>query len=118
MHGHHLLQSVSKNQANDSDPRFGGTTAQMHVINVCLYHKHHTEDTDCAPFFRATWAKILEGQKRAKRQVLFFFMIYIFSGVISEGNAIKIMFIAIVQIFSAIAFGIKSIIAPILFKYH
>ena len=45
-------------------------------------------------------------------------MIYIISGVISEGKAIKIMFTAIIQIFSAIAFGIKSIILPILFKYH
>ena len=89
MHGHHLLQSISKNQANDNDPRFGGTTAQMHFMNVCLYHKHHAGDTEGAPLFRATWAKILEGQKRAKRRVLFFFMIYIISGITSEGKAIK-----------------------------
>ena len=34
-------------------------------------------------------------------------MIYIISGVISEGKAIKIMFTTIIQILSAIAFGIE-----------
>ena len=95
-----------------------GLVEQLHFVNVCLYHKHHAGDTEGAPLFRATRAKILEGQKRAKKRVLFFFMIYIISGVISEGNAIKIMFTVIVQILSAIAFGIDNIIVPVLMKAH
>ena len=53
-----------------------------------LYHQHLAEDTEGVPLFRATRAKILEGQKRAKRRVLFFFVIYIISGIISEEKAI------------------------------
>ena len=57
--------------------------------------------------------------RRGQRdEFFFFFMIYIISGITSEGKAIKIMFTVIVQIFSAIAFGIGNIIVSILFKYH
>ena len=40
-------------------------------------------DTEHAPIFGGTRAKILEGQKRAKRRVLLFFSIYIISGIMS-----------------------------------
>ena len=43
-------------------------------------------------------------------------MIYIISGVISEGKAIKIMFTTVIQILSAISFGIDNIIVQILMK--
>ena len=57
------------------------------VMNFKYYfvHENFPGDTEHAPIFGGTWAKILEGQKRAKRRVLLFFSIYIISGITSKG---------------------------------
>ena len=55
------------------------------VTNFKFVHENFPGDTEHAPIFGGTRAKILEGQKRAKRRVMLFFSIYIISGITSKG---------------------------------
>ena len=61
-----------------------GVDGVMDFKCYCV-HENFPGYTEHAPIFGATRAKILEGQKGAKRRVLLFFSIYIISGITSEG---------------------------------